>query len=295
MKEKLDLLINQDDYYYVFELLFDKQNKEYINNTLDIIVQKYIKQISDYELFRMDLYDYFENNKQFIEEYMKNNLKKIINQLSIINLINYKSRNLEERMLIKNRLDCNPQLSIEDICKNKIFKELNINYDLTILKFLIYICSDILKYEKKNISNIIFIDGSGARCLMIGDKIIKIGRRETFRIMDDKRYLKPVLRKEILIDNEKICFEITERASLDVNDNDLDYIIEEFKKKGKEWNDPSIDNIGKLIKPNTTYYKYPIYTDTGYIKNEESNIILPKGEIVIIDNDYMYDKVYTKK
>ena len=118
MKEKLNMLTIQDDYYYVFELLFDEcKNKSYV---LNIIINNYLSKIKDYELFYMDLMDYFADDLEYIEKFMSDNLENIINNLSVINLLNYKAKSDKEKLLIRKRLNSNYDYNLECICKKNI-------------------------------------------------------------------------------------------------------------------------------------------------------------------------------
>ena len=284
----INLFKNSNDYCMIFSTIFEnKRNLRYTKEIINIIINKCLWYVLDYEDMLENLL--YELDDEKIDEYMKKRFDSIISNLNPNSLINLKIDNTQKDK-INTILNSNQYKNIKEIVKHQCFSYLNINsneYDEELITNLII---DILKNENKNVSDIRYEHGSFSNIYFIGDKVFKLGRRETFRIKNNKRYLKPVIRREHLFDSQKVCIELTERVSDDVNDSDVDMIVKELKSQGIDWQDPSLDNIGRLIKPNRVYYNHPIYADNGYIETQDSRIVLPAGEIIILDNDHMFEE-----
>ena len=283
------------NYFTIFDRIFIKDKSlEFAKKVLDIIINNCLEEVVDYDSMINDFLLFFEDDGDVynaLYDYIDKRFVEIAKNLNAAALTIYESEIPRYRKIIKQVLDSDIDKKLDEIIRYRIFSSLSIrNYDDIDVNFVKFLFKDIMNYEQKKLSDVIFNERGTYSCVhIIGDKVFKIGKRETFRIKNDRRYLKPVLRKEINVGNDKFCFEITERVSNNVTHKDLDKIVYECEKKGKYWDDKDINNIGKLIKPNKVYYKYPILGDTGYIDVPEEDIVLPEGEIVIIDNDFMYD------
>ena len=294
VKEKMEesiikLFKNNNDYCMIFNtILKDKNSLKEIKQIIEIVIKNCLYYVFDYEDMLENLL-YEIDNEEF-DDYMElrfNDIAKNLNHNSLISL--KKNNRFDEEEIVK-ALNSNPYQNIREIVKHQCFGYLNINANEYDEEMITNIMLDILKNENKNVSDINYDHGSFSNIYFIGDKVLKLGRRNTFRIRNNKRYLKPVIRREHLFDNQKICIELTERVSNDVTYQDLDMIVKELDNQGIEWSDASIDNIGRLIKPNKVYYYRKLYADKGYIETEDAKAVLPAGEIVILDNDSMYEK-----
>lgn len=93
------------------------------------------------------------------------------------------------------------------------------------------IFQEILDNENKKVSDIKYAGGVFSNVFIIGSKVIKIGERNTFKIENNKRFLKPLLRMIIKINNKEICIEITERVSYDVTEEDVYLIYRKLRNK----------------------------------------------------------------
>ena len=87
-----------------------------------------------------------------------------------------------------------------------------------------------------------------------------------------------------------LCVEITEKVDTEnVTHDDLYDIYTELRDEGLIWVDCHLSNLERLIQDNTIYYEGIEKVDinaTGYLTDNEE--VLKKGDIVIIDNDYIF-------
>ncbi len=135
--------------------------------------------------------------------------------------------------------------------------------------------------------------GGYSNVLKIGSKVLKLGKkRKNFSVKNNKRFL-ACIREEIksLFSNDIIItYEITEMV--DTKHNSMVNIYELYKElrdQGLIWTDCHKDNVGILLKDNKVYYKGIDKVDrnaTGY--TTDNTEILKKGDVVIIDNDYIF-------
>ena len=113
--------------------------------------------------------------------------------------------------------------------------------------------------------------------------------------MNNKRFLKPLYRSEIL-DNDKksflFCIEITEYVDTsNITKDDVYMIYKELREKGLVWSDCKESNLGRLIKDNRVYFNDIDYVSkkaTGY--DCDNSEVLKKGDLVIVDTDFIYDE-----
>lgn len=301
IKDKNNKFISPD-IYIMFE--YDYFNIEYLNSIFNFFEFKEILDASklnnllEYCLINKcnyinyELIDYLLNSKyknviiNNFEKILDNcyyllDLKKLIKDKTLLqrynNYINRKPDNMIYEILIKGF-----NLNLEKIKNEKIFDTLK------------QIIKEVLEFENLNYSDIDFI-GNGAYSFVvsIGSKVLKLGqKREVFKMDNNKRFLKPILRTEInKINSDEIlgCIEITEKVSTkNITESDIYIVYKELRDKGYIWADCRLDNVGKLLKDNKIYFNdlNPTLSSINY--NTEINEELKEGELVIIDNDYIY-------
>lgn len=173
--------------------------------------------------------------------------------------------------------------------------------DPVFLSILGKIFTELLIAENVNLSDTEMILGGSYSCVYkIGTKVLKIGKkRQVFELKNNKRFLPSILRKELLVkgpDENKfiITLEITEFVNTsNITEDDVYLIFKELRSEGLLWTDPRIDNIGKLNRPNQIFFPgmdSVSHEVQNYYSNEYD--ILKKGDLVIIDNDYIYPTDY---
>ena len=126
----------------------------------------------------------------------------------------------------------------------------------------------------------------------IGSKILKIGQRGgKYEIPNHRRLLQPLLRLD-LIEKEHISLEVEEKVkTVKVSDEELYKMYKEVRDAKIILADFKPDNIGRLIKPNKVYFNgiervFP--SAIGFDRELKEEEILPAGELVFFDLDYIY-------
>lgn len=226
-----------------------------------------------------------------IDYFLLNN-SKLLEFKKILVSFDYKLKYNEE---INDYIDTNPDLIIREIA---IFND-TISVDVIekekYTSFLKQLIEEILQNEKLNYHDIEYLDsGYYSKVYKIGDKVLKIGNeRKKFNIPFNKRFLKPLYRQNISsLDGKKtlFCIEITECVDTnDITDDDVYKVYKELRDEGLIWTDCKRSNLGRLKKDNKIYFDgitSVSKNSTGYL--DDNDEILKKGELVIIDNDYIF-------
>lgn len=253
----------------------------------------------------------FKENKQYIIDNIEEITKKtdISFLFNILPLIKGESEELDERL--NNYLKEN----ISDLCtmllrqENYMEQEFNISYDEkedTIKRYektLELMILELTKSENVRLIDIEYKDkGFYSRAYKIGDKILKIGvPKHKHYIPNHKRILQPLTRINFLGRDQKeiFCIEIeeevdTEFTAEEMKEEKLYQIYKELRQDGIIWTDIRWDNLGKLKKSNIPMLHgkemYVSPDSIGFDKELKGGKedILQKGDIVIIDSDYIY-------
>ena len=271
------LVLNNVDLDKLFYYL-DKNNI-FIN--YNDVVSELIK-LKKIEIIEKYLNYFYRNNNQLIS--LKKELKNTNIDLKKIDML----------------INSNPALVIEEITHYPEYylKEEKI-YD-----FFNIVIKELLENEGKKYSDIEYL-GSGAysRVFAIGSKVLKIGNenKATFKIKNNKRFLKPLYRKNITYLNSNttmFCLEITERLDMtNITYDDVYEIYKELREQGLVWLDTKIENVGRLIRDNKIYFDGIDYVDKESTSYTTDNYeVLPKGTVMLVDNDLIYDeKEFFKK
>lgn len=196
---------------------------------------------------------------------------------------------------INSYIDDNPDLILNEIARfsrsitsSAIEKE-------KYMPFLKQVVEELLENEKANYHDIEYLDsGFYSNVYKIGDKVLKIGsERKAFNIPNNKYFLKPIYRQNIRsLDSNCVlfCIEITECVNTDnITEEDVYTVYKELRDQGLVWVDCKRSNLGRLKKDNRIYFDgitQVSKNSTGYL--DDNNEVLKKGELVIIDNDYIF-------
>lgn len=280
-----DDYFNENFYKSIFSYLKLK-NKLDINLISHVLVNK-----CDNINFDLIKYLYTSEYKNIIINNFESILKNNYYNLEIKELIKD-----DEKLLIRynNYINNNPSGLIYELIIKGFYIELEQAKKEKIFDTIKMIIDELLQYENINYSDIYYIgDGAFNYVVSIGDKVLKLGqKREIFKIDNNKRFLKPILRTEInKTDNKEVlgCIEITEKANITgITEEDLYIIYRELRENGYYWFDCREANLGRLIKKNKIYFKElnPVKEAINY--KTENNDELDKNELVIIDNDYIF-------
>lgn len=152
-------------------------------------------------------------------------------------------------------------------------------------------------------------EGGFSESYKIGDWILKFGDdRYVHDIPNHRRIIQPVLRTRIKREDEQIRYlEIQnlvdtkkwhEELSKEEIDDILFTIYSEMRDSGIVWSDIKVANVGRLLKPNRTNFTFidvdgiekcitPVQNATGMEGTVPEEEILPEGEYVVIDTDYI--------
>lgn len=294
-KNKINLENIEDSYDYIVECLnkicAEKTIDYLVVNNIDLdIIFDYLNKNNIQIKYNMvcEILIYYKQEK-IINKYFEYFLKDNRNLLKFKSIIRYLNIDLNE---IDNYINNNHTLIIEEISGYGIEKLKEEN----LYEFFKELINELLRNEKLNYNNIEFIgEGTSSKIFGIGSKILKVGLpKDVFKMKNNKLFLQPIYRKEIksIHRNETLmCVEITEKVDTEnITDEDVYYIYKTLRDEGLIWLDHIRGNVGRLLKDNKIYFDGIDYVDkesTDY--TTDNNKILPKGSLVIIDNDCIYD------
>ncbi|MDD3453497.1 MAG: hypothetical protein PHN42_04445 [Bacilli bacterium] len=330
--DNIDIIIEKSDYEVVSDLIFkildEKDASKFLKTSC---LNKVLKTLSHDDIFKL----FFKNKNlsSILEQYLNYLLKTKNNIISLediivillsfpnceqilIENIDYIMNNIDNIYKLKEKLGFNKQLL------NIINEYMNVNIDKTIHDYvntsLSYfdinkdeeddftnvfemIFKEIVENEKIKISDVETITGGRySYVYKIGEKVLKIGTmRQTFLMPNNKRFLKPLIRRKLDIKTDKgiipIVIEATEYVDVNnITTEDVYLLYKELRDEHYIWTDPRIENVGRLKKPNKNYLNYNTYISNDSINYINNDIeILNQGELVIIDNDFIYPEDYT--
>lgn len=263
------------DPYYVSSYLYimNSLNLEFDKKKIifNLFFDEYSKLMQE-EIMKKGLFNLTEEEKEefckFLDRYYEQNKEKVVKDLILKILLTVDVVN---------------------------FKKNESKIDETYVKFFVTVIDELLEEQNKKYSEIISLGmGNYSEALKIGDKILKIGKtRETIDIPNSEYILQPLIRFNLLDNNQNDCMsvEITEEVELNnITDEDVYNIYKNLRNQGIIWNDPKVANVGRLKKKNITYLKgmeIKINQEqNGFLRNNIKT--LEKGSCVILDSDYLY-------
>lgn len=222
--------------------------------------------------------DYFINNTISLLD-----LKELLIEYNIpgVDKINYILDNDREKLVL-DLVYPNTGLTIDILKHEKIYDTVRLLVEDLALKENVHL------HDIKHIAT-----GGYSNVLQVGSKILKLGKkRKNFSIKNNKRFLAGFRGeiKSFYFDDVILTYEITETVDTEhiVNIN-LYELYKELRDKKLIWTDCHKGNVGILLKDNKVYYKDIDFVDknaTGY--TSENKEILKKGDVVILDNDYIF-------
>lgn len=176
-------------------------------------------------------------------------------------------------------------------------KDLN-DYSLT----LQILFREVLQSEGKQFCDVEMIgEGGCSQTFKVGSKVIKVGApRKTYNIPNHRRILQPLARVNLTNQYQEFIgtIEVTDEVDTSIEalskitKEDLYRIYKELRDEGIIWTDPKRNNLGILKRKNVptmsgkTFQVSPI--STGFINELKGIKPLNKGDIVIVDTDYLY-------
>ena len=165
-----------------------------------------------------------------------------------------------------------------------------------ILEVIYLIIEDVCRNENIDITEIESIgSGSFSSALLIKDKVIKIGIPGKTKSFPNNPYINAMLlRKEFPINDEaSIAIEVDEKVDTK-SEIDIEELYQLYKKMrdiGLVWLDAANRNAGRLLKDNKASWRFdlPITDESLGLDKFRGEEQLKKGDIVILDNDLIYD------
>lgn len=173
-----------------------------------------------------------------------------------------------------------------------------------ILDFYVELIKDAMRIETATVKDMKLKKGANSRTLIINDKVLKSGHKNTKQIPYHKRILQPIVRQNIKYINDSLGLdldfvEVYERVGdLSFENEYKAYeVFKEMLKDGVIMGDPSPENFGVLLKSNIPFHEPTGFNDDNfYIGNETVGIydsecpkeILDEGEVVVRDVDCLY-------
>lgn len=301
-------------FYNIWVCLNDNQNKfdEFIDEDI-------LETISTMDLGRMFYLDMLnrlneDNQKKFLNilvenkcdipysavKYKGNNMQIIYDNINLFienaqnlyNLMDFVKDDSAALSKVKDYIDNNEEKAI-----NSIFSETDHLVkikDPTLKEVIKLIILDVKKKENVKFSDITYNGGGFSRILLIGDKVIKLGNRITKSFPNNPYIVAPLLRQEFEINNEKCFAEVTERVdtSTKPSKEELYQLFKNVRELGLKWTDIKESNVGRLLKKNIIHWNENLSPTDEVLRlqDKRGTKILDKGELVIIDADFIYDE-----
>lgn len=233
--------------------------------------------------------EYKGNNKQIIYD----NLTLFIeNAQNLYALMNFVKDNPAALSQVKSYIDNNEEKAINSIfCETDHLVKIK---EPTLKEIIKLIILDVMKNENVKFSDITYNGGGFSRILLIGDKVIKLGDRVTKSFPNNPYIVAPLLRQEFAINNEKCFAEVTERVdtSIKPSKEELYQLYKNLRNLGLKWTDIKEANVGRLKKRNIIHWQENLNPTEEVLGlgAKRGKAILEKGELVILDADFIYDE-----
>ena len=165
------------------------------------------------------------------------------------------------------------------------------------LEIIYLIIEDVCKNENMDINDVKIIGNGGYSGVFVaGSKVIKFGiKRATMKFPNNPYVAAILLRKEIPINDSVSCFvEVTERVDDKsvISFEELYHLYKKLRDIHLIWLDVEKRNVGRLLRDNIIYWnsELPVTDDILGLDTYRGNELLKKGDIVILDNDLIYDE-----
>lgn len=303
------------------EKIFNRYKNEILDATLDHLINDPNETVS-FDYLVMDFFIYLD---KMSDDYVEKNIDKFIyvlgNFIKKIDIYRLEATNDESALIINTIIK-----KAKKIKKMEIFLNANVDFIISLFTdlekeelekielydFYLALIKDLLKMEGKKLKDIEFYNGGFSNVIIIGDKVLKIGEKNTYEIPYDKRILQPIIRQYVKSQRKcrggyysnHECVEVYERVDTkNITDEDVYLVFKELLEKGILWADAATRNLGKLLKPNKVYLpdaysikkgnKEEYYIDdqdVGFTVDDKNNEeYLNKNELVITDVDDIYD------
>ena len=233
--------------------------------------------------------EYKGNNKQIIYDNLPLFMENTENLYSLMNFVKDNSSALSK---VKDYVDNNPEKAINSIfCETSNLVKMK---DKTLKEVVKLIILDVLKNENAKLSDITYNGGGFSRVLLIGNKVIKIGNRDTKSFPNNPYIISPLLRKKLEFNGESCFVEVTERVdtSKKASKDELYQLFKNLRNLNLIWTDIKESNVGRLKKENIIHWRQNLNpTDEVLgLDVKRGETVLKEGNLVILDADFIYDE-----
>lgn len=269
------------DEFVSFCIMNQKADDRY-NKLLSDNLDKIIESTENYS----NLTDLFRRNEFLYEKYITKFNEKNINLDYTTDLLHNVFKNKEivskSRDLASNKDDIKDTIILKEEAFNEVFNMM---------------VNEICETEKIKVEDVEFLSkGSYSAVYKIGTKVIKVGSDRSVKVFPNNPYiLKPILRKEFLIgsdNNFSVFIEVVDFVNTkDVTSEDLYQVYKNLRSVDLVWTDIKKENVGILLRDNTTHWKKEINTESTSLGLEDyrGSELLKSGQPVLIDSDFIFD------
>ena len=138
--------------------------------------------------------------------------------------------------------------------------------------------------------------GAFSTVLELGNKVLKIENKKKKKKFPNNPYINSILlRKEFYITkNHSLFVEVNEKLDTksEVTEEELYQLYKKLRDIKLIWADIAVRNVGKLLKNNQNYWReeLPITDERIGLEPYRGKEKLQKGNIVILDNDLIFDE-----
>lgn len=232
------------------------------------------------------------NNEESIRTVIANLQLFINNSRNLFLLKKFLSNNKEAANQVSNYIDNNQQRAMDSIF-NEIESYEKIS-NPTIKEVVRLIILDVINNEKCKYSDIEFFSGGYSRVILVGNKVIKLGKRQTKRFPNNPYIVAPIIRRELEIDGRSLFVEVTERVGPAgyVSEEELYMLFKNLRDLGIVWTDIQVKNVGRLRKENIIHWQNKLEPsdETLNLDPRRGSTVLQAGELVLLDADFIYDE-----
>ena len=237
-------------------------------------------------------YSYIEykgDNKQIIYD----NLPLFIeNAQNLYNLMNFVKDNPVALSQVKDYINSHEEKAINSIfCETNHLLKIK---DPDLKEIIKLIVLDVMKNEDVNFSDITYNSGGFSRVLLIGNKVVKLGNRETKKFPNNPYIISPLLRKELKVGDEHCFAEVTERVDTSkvASEEDLYQLFKNLRDLKLVWTDIKDINVGRLTRDNIIHWKDSLSPTEEVLglDAKRGETVLKEGDLVILDADFIYDE-----
>lgn len=285
--------------FFVFYYLRSVKLNEAIKQNFCLFLKKAGYRVDD---FLGEFIDFYPGNREFVIENMENIISRDVypNLTRVVRALAKEGKDIQESL--NTILNNKKEILAEEILREyaDLIGLKNEDQIIGCSKTLLAIFTDLMESENKPLSELEYIgEGSYSVVLGLGNKVIKVGyERQNYNMPNHRRILQPIMRSNYTINGKVVaCFEVTTRARM-LTDDEMNHncgilykIYKELRDDGIVWTDIDWENIGVLLEDNVTTLNGKQFevddSSVGFVSKKGGDS-LKKGEVAIIDTDYIY-------